>query len=197
MNVKSRLLVTAAVAVSLLATAGTGNIAYAQQNKMPPVYGILDERGLELQLNTLQTRIVNVTLDWVTDLYDFNYQAMQENMSLPFHLEDEIYRDPQQLASAFRQWYVLNQLDGYREQHWVVEKVLLIPMPEWLADPNGKGDQAVADALGVSRDGYMMMVRLNHPTNELQSELPTFYLRMNGTKPEIAGIWNYNPAKYQ
>ena len=94
MNVKSRLLMTAAVEVSLLATAGTGNIAYAQQNKMPQVYGILDERGLELQLNTLQTRIVNVTLDWVGDLYDFNYQAMQENMSLPFHLEDEIYRDP-------------------------------------------------------------------------------------------------------
>ena len=190
-------LISAALATAL--SLGIADIAHAQgaTAKMPPVYGLRSDQGQERQLTTLETRVVNVALDWAEALNRFSYDGVVSGVSYPFYLEGRFISNNEDLGRYIRQWYVVNKLEDYQDKPWDVTSVSLVNNDVWINDPTGERDVKVLERLGIMKTGYTILLTMQNPDDRFDEVLQVFHIRLDGTTPKIACIWDYKPPLLQ
>jgi hypothetical protein len=187
-------------AVCLVAALGLslGSFGLAQpvlsqdaRNNLPPIYGLNTDLEEPRPLNAFETRVAELSLQWVDALNTLNMDALQRMASFPFYIEGNILTNEEDLARGLRQWFTVNAIPDYRDKSWAINNISFLDSTTWLGSSAGEADKEIFSQLGIEDSGYTLIMELQNPNDEFDRKLQAYYFRPVSGRPAVAGIWNF------
>lgn len=183
-------------------TAGSGELPLVLPASTP--VGILGspaaiQADFEMELNAFQRRMVMNVMQMADSLNMFNLAGVERFASTPFYIDNTVARNSAELQSAIRQWFPINELDGYREgNRWPIERVLFETVEDALQNREvvETAYKPILDQLGMGAQDHIITVHYNDNRFVNENDVlfeQVFFVRTEGTDTRVAGIFSYPP----
>ena len=162
-----------------------------EQAALPPVYGLRDDRTPPLNLTSLEAQLVGDVIAWSNALNRFDYAEVSRKVTYPFYIEGRYVDDDEEMQRRLREWFVVNQMPGYRNENWDLDRVSLVDIDTWVSDPTGARDVKRIERLELDANSYVVILNYQNPDDRFEQSSQIYYVKLDGTRARIAGIWDY------